>query len=101
MLHEVGKEAQSEAAAKGIAPMEVTMATKNDHNSDPGGYNSPGITEVADIFRNKNGEPPFERDLLIHCKPDPNNPNATKMKQISILFPTLEAMIYPIHFPTW
>ena len=88
MLHEVEKEVQSEVAVKGIALTEVTMAIKYARNSDPGRYNSPGLTEVAVIFR----EPLFERDLLIHCKPDPNNPSATKMKQISILFPTLDSM---------
>lgn len=75
------------------------MAIKYDRNSDLGRYNYPHVTEVAIILRNKDREPAFERDLLIHCKPDPNNSNATKMKQISMLFPTLDAMTYPILFP--
>lgn len=72
---------------------------KYGRNSDPGRYNPPCVTEVAVLFRNEDGEPRFKRDLLIHCKPHPSNLIATKMKQIHTLFPTLDAMTYPILFP--
>jgi len=51
------------------------------------------------IFKNEDGEPPLERDLLIHCRVDANDPNQKKTQRISILDPNLEPLVYPLLFP--
>lgn len=99
MLHEVEKEAIQEAQQQGIQATNVLMAIRQDRNSDVRRYNAPRICEVAIIFQNADGEPPLERDLLIHCRMDPNNPTAPKTKRINVLDNNLEPMTYPILFP--
>ena len=42
------------------------MAIKNDRQADPRRYNEPRVSEVAIVFDNFDGEPPFNRDILIH-----------------------------------
>ncbi|UYV82699.1 hypothetical protein LAZ67_22000600 [Cordylochernes scorpioides] len=59
-----------------------------------------GINPFADackmLHENADGEPPLERDLIIHCR---SLPNERKTQRISILDPNLEPMVYPILFP--
>lgn len=98
MLYEVEMEAENEARQKGIAPYSISMAIKYDRSMDKNRYNVPRANEVAVIFQNIDGEPPFERDLLIHLRPDLNN-SKTITNRISILHPSLEPMTYPLLFP--
>ncbi|UYV78350.1 hypothetical protein LAZ67_16001049 [Cordylochernes scorpioides] len=59
-------------------------------------YNKPTASEVAVVFQNDDGEPPFIRDILIHLKPIENQP---MLKRISILDPNLDALVYPLFYP--
>jgi hypothetical protein len=99
MMFEVEKECLAEAALLGVEPPKISMAIVQDRNSDMRRYNAPKVNEVAVIFQNADGEPPLERDLLIHCKVNANDPNAKRTQRISILDPNLEAMVYPLLFP--
>jgi len=54
---------------------------------------------VAINFQNADGEPPLERDLLIHCRANTNNPQQKRTERISVLDPNLEPMVYPLFFP--
>ncbi len=56
-------------------------------------YNNPQTTEIAIVFQNVDGEPPFECDLRIYSKSE------QKTKHLSILNANCETMVYPILFP--
>ncbi|OXA46565.1 hypothetical protein Fcan01_18730 [Folsomia candida] len=99
MLHEVEKECLAEAALHGVAPATVAMAIVQDRKSDQRRYNVPRVNEVAVIFQNADGEPPLERDILIHCRPNENDSNPKRTERINILDPNLEPMVYPLLFP--
>lgn len=68
MLHELETASNAEADAAGIPRPDINMAIVQNRNSDPRRYNAPRFNEVAVVFENPNGEPPLERDLLIHCR---------------------------------
>lgn len=99
MLYEVEQECIHDAALHGVEPGKVTMAIVQDRKSDVRRYNAPRNNEVAVIFLNDNGEPPLDRDLLIHCRPNENCPNNRMTERISILDPNLEPLVYPLLFP--
>jgi hypothetical protein len=99
MMFEVEQECISDALENGVEPTTVSMAIVQDRNSDLRRYNAPRTNEVAVIFQNADGEPPLERDLLIHCRVTYNDMNRRKTERISVLDPNLEAMIYPLLFP--
>lgn len=48
--------------------LKVTMVIVQDRKSDMRRYNAPKCNEVAAIFQNAEGEPPLDRNLLIHCR---------------------------------
>ncbi|UYV81455.1 hypothetical protein LAZ67_20001239 [Cordylochernes scorpioides] len=96
MLHEVEKECMQEATANNTEPSIVSLGIIQDRKNDQRRYNAPRSNEVAIIFQNADGEPPLERDLIIHCR---SLPNERKTQRISILDPNLEPMVYPILFP--
>jgi len=56
------------------------------------------VNEVAVVFQNADGEPPLERDLIIHCRAL-DHPHERKTERISVLDPNLDPMIYPLLFP--
>ncbi|XP_021953640.1 uncharacterized protein LOC110850511 [Folsomia candida] len=97
MLHEFEKDENARAIREGHAVSEATMAIVQDRNLDQRRYNAQACNEVAIIFSNLDGEPPFERDLLIHLRP--NGENSPKTKRISILNKNLDALTYPILYP--
>lgn len=99
MLYEAEMQAEAEARRRVITPAVVTMAIKHDRSLDNRRYNAPRVNEVAVIFQSIAGEPTFERDLLIHLRPDPSDPNRANTKRISILHPSIEPMTYPLLFP--
>jgi hypothetical protein len=99
MLHEVEKDALEESRVQGRHPTNVIMAIVQDRKSDCRRYNAPRANEVAIVFQNADGEPPLERDLLIHLKPSMMDPAVPKVRRIGVLDPNLEAMIYPMILP--
>ncbi|UYV74978.1 hypothetical protein LAZ67_12001956 [Cordylochernes scorpioides] len=84
-----------EANNSGTELPNIVMAIKNDRTQDVRRYNKPTASEVAVVFQNDDGEPPFIRDILIHLKPIENQP---KLKRISILDPNLDALVYPLFY---
>jgi hypothetical protein len=99
MLFQVEKEALEESCREGRDPTSVVMAIIQDRNTDPRRYNTPVTNEVAIIFQNADGEPPLERDLLIHLRPSNSDPLVPKVRRISVLDPNLEPMVYPMLLP--
>jgi hypothetical protein len=99
MLSEVEQECINDAIQNGVEPSAVSMAIVQDRNSDLRRYNAPRTNEVAVIFQNEDGEPPLERDLLIHCRVSDNDLNPRKTERISVLDPNLEPLVYPLLFP--
>ena len=72
---------------------DVNIVFKRDRNADRRRYNLPTCDEVAMIFKNSIGEPPFERDFRVY--PFPNQP----LINLNILSPNLDPMTYPLFFP--
>ena len=72
---------------------DVNIVFKRDRNDDRRRYNLPSGDEVAMIFKNSIGEPPFERDFRVY--PFPNQP----LINLNILSPNLDPMTYPVFFP--
>ncbi|UYV84552.1 hypothetical protein LAZ67_X002596 [Cordylochernes scorpioides] len=96
MLRDVEKEAIQEANNNDTELPNIVMAIKNDRTQDVRRYNKPTASEVAVVFQNDDGEPPFIRDILINSKPIENQP---MLKRISILDPNLDALGYPLFYP--
>lgn len=68
------------------------------HDQHPGRYNAPTASnEIAMIFVDANGEPPFHRDLRVY----PKNPVNSQRQGVSmgILDVNLEPMTYPLLIP--
>jgi hypothetical protein len=99
MLYQVEQEAMQASLASGRELPKICMAIVQDRNSDKRRYNAPKVNEVAIVFQNADGEPPLERDLLIHLKSSNSDPCVPKVRRISILDPNLEAMVYPMLIP--
>ncbi|CAL8141391.1 unnamed protein product [Orchesella dallaii] len=98
MLHEVEMGANELAVQNGVALTEVKLAILHDRTKDQRRYNIQAANEVAVVFQSKDGEPPFERDIIMHLRSDPGN--TYKTKRINILNPNLDALTYPILFPS-
>ncbi|GBN42297.1 hypothetical protein AVEN_4804-1 [Araneus ventricosus] len=73
------------------------MVFRPDRHSDQRRYNAPTANEIAMVFVNSDGEPPFERDIRVY----PLNPEIPQQPfiNINILGPNLDPMAYPISFP--
>ncbi|XP_021959696.1 uncharacterized protein LOC110855595 [Folsomia candida] len=97
MLYEVEQEEKDKAAREGRVENQISMAILQNRNSDPRRYNVQRSNEVAVIFSNTDGEPPLERDLLVHLRSRGQNVHGTK--RISILHKNLDSMTYPIFYP--
>jgi hypothetical protein len=93
MMREVEIEEEQRAAKEGRTVHPVTMFILNDRKDDERRYNAPRVNEVAIIFCNADGEPPFERDIKIYSR------NEQKSIPISILDSNCDPMVYPILFP--
>ncbi|XP_015189381.1 PREDICTED: uncharacterized protein LOC107073305 [Polistes dominula] len=57
-------------------------------------YNNPRANEIAIVFTDSNGEPPFERDIKVY-----NRSDAYNYTRLNILSPHLDPMTYAIFFP--
>src|SRR5258705_15894 len=73
------------------------MVFRRDRHSDQRRYNAPTSNEIAMVFVNSDGEPPFERDIRVYPF-NPENPQQPFIN-INILNPNLDPMSYPILFP--
>ena len=62
----------------------------------PGRLNLPSVNEVAAIFENNDGEPPWKRDVRIY--PIHPKPGVTG-EQLSLLSPNLDPMTYVLLYP--
>lgn len=97
IMYEVEKESMRDQDLQELP--KVTMATIQDRKDDCRRYSAPNQNEVAIIFQNADGEPPLNRDILIHCRPNAADQNPRKTERISVLDPKLEPMVYPLFFP--
>jgi hypothetical protein len=92
MMREVELEEETRAKAEGRAVNAVNMWIKKDRKDDQRRYNAPRSNEVAVVFHNTDGEPPFERDIAVHSREG-------GLIQISILSGNCDPMTYPLLFP--
>ncbi len=72
---------------------DLCMYIRHDRNLDLRRYNAPKVNEVAIVFQNVDGEPPFKRDIRIHSR------SLRTSEQLSILSSNCDPMSYPILFP--
>ncbi|XP_065210885.1 uncharacterized protein LOC135840629 [Planococcus citri] len=73
----------------------VSMMIRQDRTVDCRRYNLPNCSEVAVIFKNNDGAPPFQRDIRIYPKSENNN----EFININILSCNLDPMCYTLMFP--
>ena len=97
MLRAVQRAEEMKAILENRSIPVVNMALRRDRHSDQRRYNAPTSNEIAMVFVNDDGEPPFQRDIRIY----PKNPaNATQQFiPINILSPNLDPMTYAILYP--
>ncbi|UYV80502.1 hypothetical protein LAZ67_19000358, partial [Cordylochernes scorpioides] len=77
---------------EGIAPNLMLSIVENPFQ-DQRRYNAPRTNEIAAVFQNVDGEPPFNRDIRVY------NKNSNETTNISILHQHLDAMTYPLLIP--
>ena len=97
MMREVEAQAARQAVQAGDHIPVVSLVFRRDRQSDQRRYNAPTSNEVAMVFVNEDGEPPFERDIRIYPR-NPADPNQ-RFVNINILSPNLDPMSYAILFP--
>ena len=97
ILREIEEHAALQAIEAGEELPVVNMVFKRDRQSDRRRYNAPTSNEIAMVFVNEDGEPPFKRDIRIY----PRNPIDSNQPfvNINILSPNLDPMSYPILYP--
>lgn len=96
LIREIEERENQQAVAANIPPPEISMVFRRDRQSDSRRYNEPTSNEIAMVFVNEDGEPPFERDIRIY----PRNPSPQeKFIQLSILSANLDPMTYGLLFP--
>jgi hypothetical protein len=93
MMRELEIREELKAKNEGRSINQISMLIRTDRRDDQRCYNNPRTNEVAIVFQNVDGEPPFERDLRIYSKSE------HKTKHLSILDPNCDPMVYPILFP--
>lgn len=97
MLREIEERERLQAIANRQLIPVVNMVIRRDRQSDQRRYNLPNSNEIAMVFVNEDGEPPFARDIRIY----PRNPSnkAQQFININILSPNLDPMTYAILYP--
>ncbi|GBO09994.1 hypothetical protein AVEN_234059-1 [Araneus ventricosus] len=73
------------------------MVVRCDRHSDQRRCNAPTANEIAMVFVNSDGEPPFERNTRVYPL-NPENPQQPFIN-INFLSPNLDPIAYPIFFP--
>ncbi|GBM30630.1 hypothetical protein AVEN_18321-1 [Araneus ventricosus] len=97
MLREVESRVIAESNEAGEDVPVVNMVFRCDRHLDQRRYNAPTANEIAMVFANSDGEPPFERNIRVYPL-NPENPQQPFIN-INILSPNLDPMAYPIFFP--
>ncbi|XP_029154989.1 uncharacterized protein LOC114928055, partial [Nylanderia fulva] len=87
--HRMNKKANQECNKN----INLMLSFRNDPQHDQRKYNAPQANEIAVVFQNVDGEPPFERDIRIY------NKNSNDVQQISILDKRCDPMCYPLLYP--
>ncbi|GBO20472.1 hypothetical protein AVEN_24662-1 [Araneus ventricosus] len=97
MFREVESRIIAESNEAGEDVPVVNMVFRCDRHSYQLRYNAPTANEIAMVFVNSDGEPPFERNIRVY----PLNPENLQQPfiNINILSPNLDPMAYPIFFP--
>ncbi|XP_065321879.1 uncharacterized protein LOC135929292 [Gordionus sp. m RMFG-2023] len=93
-LGEIEKEEKNRAIQENRPVQKINMIFCADRSSDKRRYNIPNIDEVAMIFTNDDGEPPFKRDIKVYPRVD-----GSDLININILSPNFDPMVYPLLFP--
>jgi hypothetical protein len=93
MMRELEIEEEQRAKKERRSANTVSMLITTARRKDQRRYNYPQSNEVAIVFQNVDGEPPFERDLRIYLKSE------QKTRHLSILDANCDPMVYPILFP--
>ncbi|GBM42459.1 hypothetical protein AVEN_139893-1 [Araneus ventricosus] len=97
MLREVELRVIAESNEAGDNVPVLNMVFRRDRHLHHRRYNAPTANEIAMVFVNSDGEPPFERDHRVYPL-NPENPQQPFIN-INILSPNLDLMSYPILFP--
>lgn len=96
MIREIEERENREALAANLPAPQISMVFRRDRQSDNRRYNDPTANEIAMVFVNEDGEPPYDRDIRIY----PRSPSTQeKYVQINILSAHLDPMTYAILFP--
>ncbi|XP_065322977.1 uncharacterized protein LOC135930119 [Gordionus sp. m RMFG-2023] len=93
-LNEVEKAGEMKARLENRPISKVNRIFRRDRANDRRRYNIPTIDEVAMIFNNDDGEPPFQRDVKVYPRNDDLN-----LVILNILSPNLDPMVYTLLFP--
>lgn len=97
MMREVENQNAAISITTGLPPPSVSMIFRRDRQSDQRRFNTPTSNEIAMIFVNDDGEPPFERDIRIYPK-NPEDPRK-QFVNLSILSPNMDPMVYSLLYP--
>lgn len=97
MIREIEERERATAERENKSIPVVNMVMRRDRQSDQRRYNMPTSNEIAMVFVDNDGEPPFERDIRIYPR-NPVNENQ-QFVNINILSPNLDPMTYVILYP--
>ncbi|ELQ73811.1 DNA helicase PIF1/RRM3 [Trachipleistophora hominis] len=87
-------EVERNALQEGTTLMDLNMVFNANIHRNMNRYNVPRASEIAMIFNDRNGEPPFARDVKVYAR-NANYDNIT----LSILSPHLDPMTYALLYP--
>jgi hypothetical protein len=78
----------------GVPINDLSMVFNRNLSRDQRRYNAPLANEIAMVFTDPNGEPPFERDIRVYSRGE-NSDNI----RLNILSPHLDPMSYVVFYP--
>ncbi|CAI9740520.1 Hypothetical predicted protein [Octopus vulgaris] len=93
-LREIEVQEEQLAQEENIDMPCVNLVFNRDRINDRRRYNLPTVNEIAIVFRNEEGEPPFHRDFKVY----PRNSEVPTLN-LDILSPELDPMTYVLFFP--
>jgi hypothetical protein len=109
-MHEIEKDQELRNLKEGVPMKTVSMFFKNNSSDDIRRYNIPKIGEVAVVFNGEDGEPSTS-ELMVYPKYnstnnfDKNTNSNFHLKNIKVINPNCDPMVYPIFFfygePGW
>lgn len=71
----------------------ISMAITVNRNTDLRRFNDAIHTDIAAIFRSDEGEPPFDRNMIVFSK------DSNTLRTVSVLDSSLDPLAYPLLFP--